>query len=63
MFYFGVASAITPPVAMAAFAAAAIAGGGAISTAAAATRIGVVIFAIPFLFAFNPEMLIVSKLG
>ena len=63
VFYFGVASAITPPVAMAAFAAAAIAGGGAISTAAAATRIGVVIFAIPFLFAFNPEMLIVSEAG
>ena len=63
VFYFGVASAITPPVAMAAFAAAAIAGGGAISTAAAATRIGVVIFAIPFLFAFNPEMLIVAEAG
>ena len=63
VFYFGVASAITPPVAMAAFAAAAIAGGGAISTAASATRIGVVIFAIPFLFAFNPEMLIVSEAG
>ena len=63
VFYFGVASAITPPVAMAAFAAAAVAGGGAISTAAAATRIGVVIFAIPFLFAFNPEMLIVSEAG
>ena len=63
VFYFGVASAITPPVAMAAFAAAAIAGGGAISTAASATRIGVVIFAIPFLFAFNPEMLIVTEAG
>ena len=63
VFYFGVASAITPPVAMAAFAAAAISGGGAISTAASATRIGVVIFAIPFMFAFNPEMLVVSEAG
>ena len=63
VFYFGVASAITPPVAMAAFAAASISGGGAISTAVQATRIGVVIFAIPFLFAFNPELLLVSEAG
>ena len=63
VFYFGVASAITPPVAMAAFAAASISGGGAIGTAVQATRIGIVIFAIPFLFAFNPEMLIVPEAG
>ncbi len=63
VFYFGVASAITPPVAMAAFAAASISGGGAISTAVQATRIGIVIFAIPFLFAFNPVMLIVPQAG
>lgn len=63
VFYFGVASAITPPVAMAAFAAASISGGGAIGTAVQATRIGIVIFAIPFLFAFNPEMLIVAEAG
>ena len=63
VFYFGVASAITPPVAMAAFAAASISGGGAIGTAVQATRIGVVIFAIPFLFAFNPLMLIMPEAG
>ena len=63
VFYFGVASAITPPVAMAAFAAASISGGGALGTAVQATRTGIVIFAIPFLFAFNPEMLIVAEAG
>ena len=63
VFYFGVASAITPPVAMAAFAAASISGGGAIGTAVQATRIGIVIFAIPFFFAFNPQMLIVAAAG
>lgn len=63
VFYFGVASAITPPVAMAAFAAASISGGGAIGTAVQATRIGIVIFAIPFFFAFNPQMLIVAEAG
>ncbi|MYG10682.1 MAG: TRAP transporter fused permease subunit [Rhodobacteraceae bacterium] len=63
VFYFGVASAITPPVAMAAFAAASISGGGPIGTAVQATRIGIVIFAVPFLFAFNPVMLIVPEAG
>ncbi|MEC8295045.1 MAG: TRAP transporter large permease subunit, partial [Pseudomonadota bacterium] len=63
VFYFGVASAITPPVAVAAFAAASISGGGALGTAVQATRIGVVIFAIPFLFAFNPVMLIMPEGG
>lgn len=63
VFYFGVASAITPPVAMAAFAAASISGGGAMGTAVQATRIGIVIFAIPFLFAFNPVMLIMPEAG
>ena len=63
VFYFGVASAITPPVAMAAFAAASISGGGTIGTAVQATRIGIVIFAIPFLFAYNPVMLITPQSG
>ena len=57
------ASAITPPVAIAAYAAAAISGAGAMATAVQATRIGLVIFAIPFLFAYNPIMLIVSEGG
>ena len=48
---------------MAAFAAASISGGGAIGTAIQATRIGIVIFAIPFLFAFNPVMLIMPEAG
>ncbi|WP_162300849.1 TRAP transporter permease [Alkalilacustris brevis] len=63
VFYFGVASAITPPVAIAAYAAASIGQGGAMATAIQATRIGLVIFAIPFLFAFNPVMLIVPEAG
>ncbi|MGE3245969.1 MAG: TRAP transporter permease [Beijerinckiaceae bacterium] len=61
VFYFGVASAITPPVAIAAYAAAAIAGSKPIETAVAAVRIGIVIFAIPFAFVYNPELLIVKE--
>ncbi len=63
VFYYGVASAITPPVAIAAYAAASISGAGAMATAVQATRIGLVIFAIPFLFAYNPIMLIVAEGG
>ncbi len=61
VFYFGVASAITPPVAIAAYAAASISGGNPIMTGLAAVRIGAAIFAIPFMFAFNPEMLLVTQ--
>jgi len=61
VFYFGVASAITPPVAVAAFAAAAIAGAKPIATGVTAVRIGIVIFAVPFMFALNPDMLVVPE--
>jgi TRAP transporter 4TM/12TM fusion protein len=61
VFYFGVASAITPPVAIAAYAAAAISGGNPVRTGLEAVRIGAAIFAIPFMFVFNPEMLVVSQ--
>ncbi|WP_363311895.1 TRAP transporter fused permease subunit [uncultured Devosia sp.] len=61
VFYFGVASAITPPVAIAAYAAASISGGNPLRTGTEAVRIGAAIFAIPFMFTFNPEMLVVSQ--
>ncbi|MFV0244728.1 MAG: TRAP transporter permease [Qingshengfaniella sp.] len=61
VFYFGVASAITPPVAVAAFAAAAIAGARPMATGVAAVRIGAVIFAVPFIFALNPDLLVVQS--
>lgn len=63
VFYFGVASAITPPVAIAAYAAASISGGRPIATGVSAVRIGIVIFALPFFWAFNPMMLIVPESG
>jgi len=61
VFYFGVASAITPPVAIAAYAAASISGGNPVRTGVEAVRIGAAIFAIPFMFVFNPEMLVVTE--
>ncbi|MGB7297791.1 MAG: TRAP transporter fused permease subunit [Burkholderiaceae bacterium] len=63
VFYFGVASAITPPVAIAAYAAASIAGAKAMATALTAFRIGLAMFIVPFAFAFNPELLLVEEAG
>ena len=55
VFYFAVASAITPPVAIAAFAAASITRTEPMRTGFAAVRIGIVMFTIPFVFAWYPE--------
>jgi TRAP-type uncharacterized transport system fused permease subunit len=51
-------SFITPPVALAAFAAAPIARGSQWSVAWAAMRLGTVIYFVPFLFVYNPELLL-----
>lgn len=56
--YFGVLSAITPPVALAAFAAAPIAGAGAMRTAVEASRLALPGFVIPFAFIYQPAMLL-----
>ncbi len=57
--YYAVASSITPPVAIAAYAAASIAEAPPIRTAMMALRVGLVKFAIPFVFAYYPVILIV----
>jgi TRAP transporter 4TM/12TM fusion protein len=56
--YFGVLSAVTPPVALAAFAAAPIAGAGAMRTAIEASRLALPGFVIPFAFIYQPAMLL-----
>lgn len=60
-FYFAVASAITPPVTIAAFAAASIAKTEPMRTGVMAVRIGFVMFANPFVFAFYPELLLIDQ--
>jgi TRAP-type uncharacterized transport system fused permease subunit len=60
IFYFAVASAITPPVALAAFAAATITKADPMSTGFSAVRSGIVMFTIPFIFAFYPEFLLIE---
>ena len=57
-FYFGVLADITPPVCLAAFAGAAIAKCDPIKTGVQATKLGIAAFIIPFIFVFNPQMLL-----
>ncbi|MCF8475590.1 MAG: TRAP transporter fused permease subunit [Pseudolabrys sp.] len=57
IFYFGMMSMITPPIALAAFAAASITGTSAMATGFMAMRFGWVAYVIPFLFIYEPEIL------
>ena len=57
LIYYAVLSAITPPVAVAAYAASAIARENPLIIAAYATRIAVVAFILPFIFVYSPALL------
>ncbi|CDQ19049.1 TRAP transporter permease [Halobacillus karajensis] len=58
VFYFGVLSGLTPPVAITAYTTAGIAGSNPTKTALYAMKIGLGGFFIPFLFVYNPELLL-----
>ncbi|CEI81375.1 ATP-binding protein [Oceanobacillus oncorhynchi subsp. incaldanensis] len=60
VFYYAVISAITPPVALAAFAAAGISGTDPMKTSVEAFKIGLAAFIVPFMFFFSPELLLES---
>jgi TRAP transporter 4TM/12TM fusion protein len=60
-FYFGLVSAITPPVALAAFAAAGIAGSNPMVTGVHSFRLGIAKYILPFVFVFAPGMLFVGN--
>jgi TRAP transporter 4TM/12TM fusion protein len=55
-FYFGLVSAITPPVALASFAAAGIAGSNPMQTGYHSFRLGIAKYILPFVFVFNPAI-------
>ena len=61
VFYYGVASSLTPPVAIAAYAAAPIAKANPLMTAFMSFRLGMAKFIIPFVFAFYPTVLIIEE--
>lgn len=58
VFYFGLFANITPPVALAAFAAAGISGGKPMKTGVAAFWLAAAGFVIPYLFVYNPDLLL-----
>jgi TRAP-type uncharacterized transport system fused permease subunit len=60
-FYFGVFSAVTPPVALAAFAAAGVAGSNPMQTGWIALRLSITAFIVPFMFVYNPELLFIGS--
>jgi TRAP-type uncharacterized transport system fused permease subunit len=57
VYYFGILSAITPPVAMAAFAAASLVKDDPFKLGFAAWRLGLAGYVLPFMFVFNRELL------
>jgi TRAP-type uncharacterized transport system fused permease subunit len=61
IFYFGLVSAITPPVALAAYAAASIAGSSPNETAVESMRLGFVKLLVPFLFVTMPGLLLIGN--
>ncbi len=63
IFYFGMMSMVTPPVALAAYTAASIAGSGILRTSLAAFRFSLIGFALPYLFVYRPELLLLSAPG
>ncbi|MDP2644567.1 MAG: TRAP transporter fused permease subunit, partial [Desulfobacterales bacterium] len=61
--FWGNISFITPPVAIAAFAAAGIAGADPMKTGWQAARLGIVSFLIPFMFVWNPKLILIGSWG
>jgi TRAP transporter 4TM/12TM fusion protein len=62
-FYFGMVSNITPPVALTAYVAAGIAETSPIKTAVTATKIGMAAYVLPFLFVYDPGLLLQGSLS
>ena len=60
-FYFGLVSAITPPVALASFAAAGIANSNPMQTGWTSMRLGIAKFVLPFVYVFAPGLLFVGS--
>jgi TRAP transporter 4TM/12TM fusion protein len=58
IFYWGMLSSITPPVAIASFAAAGIAGAPAMKTGWESMWVGSIIYFIPFFFVMNPALVL-----
>jgi TRAP transporter 4TM/12TM fusion protein len=63
IFYFGMMSMVTPPVALAAYAAGSMAGASIMRTGFAAFRLALVGFTLPYMFVFRPQLLMLGPDG
>ncbi|HEX7006183.1 MAG TPA: TRAP transporter large permease subunit, partial [Alphaproteobacteria bacterium] len=61
LLYYAVMSALTPPIAVAAYAAAPLAEGNPITIAAQACRFALAAFLVPFFFIYGPELLLMGS--
>ena len=62
VFYFGIVADITPPVALAAYAGSAIAKSNPMKTAFNASRLAIAVFIVPYVFCYNPAMLLIDTM-
>lgn len=60
IFYYGVLSSITPPVALAAYGASGLSGASALRTSVTACRLAITAFVVPYLFVYHPELLLLE---
>jgi TRAP transporter 4TM/12TM fusion protein len=60
VFYFGIVADITPPVALAAYAGSAIAKSNPMKTAFNASKLAIAVFIVPYMFCYNPAMLLIG---
>ena len=63
IFYFGMMSMVTPPVALAGYASASIAQAPMMKTSFAAFRFSLVGFTLPFMFVYRPALCLMSPVG
>ena len=63
IFYFGLMSMVTPPVALAAYAASSIAGSRFLESSFAAFRFAFAGFLLPYMFIYRPELLMLDSSG
>ena len=63
IFYFGMMSMVTPPVALAAYAASSIAGTKIMPTGLSAFKFALVGFTLPYMFIYRPELLMMTSTG
>ncbi len=63
IFYFGLMSMVTPPVALAAYAASSLAGSKFLKSSFAAFRFAFVGMLLPYIFVYRPELLMIDNTG